>query len=89
MANPELEHLRAATIRALEIRDEASIIRGLSRGELEARILDGERAQASVAAQRAERQASSDYAVRFERETQAEAETYQQAKARDEAEMEL
>ena len=46
--NPELEHLRAATIRALEIRDEADIIRGLSRGELEARILDGERAQASA-----------------------------------------
>jgi hypothetical protein len=46
--NPELEHLRGATIRALEIRDEADIIRGMSRGELEARILEGERAQASA-----------------------------------------
>jgi hypothetical protein len=33
---------------ALEIRDEADIIRGLHRGELEARILVGERAQASA-----------------------------------------
>jgi len=46
--NPELETLRGATIRALEIRDEAGILRGLSRGELEARILEGERAQASA-----------------------------------------
>ncbi len=46
--NPELEHLRGATIRALEIRDEADIIRGMSRGEPEARILEGERAQAST-----------------------------------------
>ena len=40
--------MRQATIRALEIRDEADIIRGLDRGELEARILVGERAQASA-----------------------------------------
>ena len=46
--NPELEAMRQATIRALEIRDEADIIRGLTRGELEARVLDAERAQASA-----------------------------------------
>jgi hypothetical protein len=48
LAHPELEHLRGATIRALEIRDEADVIRGLPRGELEARGLAGERAQASA-----------------------------------------
>jgi hypothetical protein len=40
--------MRRVTIRALEIRDEADIIRGLTRGELEARILDAERAHATV-----------------------------------------
>ena len=39
--------MRQATIRALEIRDEADIVRGLSCGDLEARILDADRAQAS------------------------------------------
>jgi hypothetical protein len=48
LASPELEHLRGATIRALEIRDEADILRGMSRGALEARILEGERAQANA-----------------------------------------
>ena len=43
--NPELEDMRQAAIRALEIRDEADIMRGLTCGELEARILDAERAQ--------------------------------------------
>jgi hypothetical protein len=46
--NPELEGMRQATIRALEIRDEADIMRGLTQGELEARVLDAERAQASA-----------------------------------------
>ena len=46
--NPELDHLRQAAIRALEIRDEAGIMRGMTQGELEARILDAERAQASA-----------------------------------------
>ena len=46
--NPELENMRQATITALEIRDEAAILRGLNRGELEARVLAGERAQASA-----------------------------------------
>ncbi len=40
--------MRRAVFTALEIRDEAAIIRGLRRGELEARILAGERAQASA-----------------------------------------
>ena len=48
LANPELENLRGAAIRALEIRDEVDIIRGMSRGELEAQVLEGERAQASA-----------------------------------------
>ncbi len=46
--NPELENMRQATITALEIRDEAAILRGLDRGELEAQVLAGERAQASA-----------------------------------------
>ena len=37
--NPELEAMRMAVFAALEIRDEADIIRGLDRGELEARAL--------------------------------------------------
>ena len=47
-ANPELEDMRLAAIRALEIRDETAIIRGMTRGELEARALEAERAQASA-----------------------------------------
>jgi hypothetical protein len=46
--NPELEGLRQAAIRALEIRDETEIIRRMTRGELEAQILAAERAQASA-----------------------------------------
>jgi hypothetical protein len=46
--NPELNHLRQAAIRALEIRDETEILRGMTHGELEARILDGQRALASA-----------------------------------------
>ena len=46
--NPELETMRQATMTALEIRDEAGILRGLDRGDLEARVLQGERAQASA-----------------------------------------
>ena len=46
--NPELENLRKAVFTALEIRDEAEILRGLHRGELEAQVLAGERAQASA-----------------------------------------
>ncbi|HEU5385882.1 MAG TPA: MobF family relaxase [Streptosporangiaceae bacterium] len=46
--SPELEDMRQATIRALEIRDEADIVRGLTSGELEARVLDAERTQATA-----------------------------------------
>jgi ATP-dependent exoDNAse (exonuclease V) alpha subunit len=46
--NPELDHLRQAAIRALEIRDETEIICRMTHGELEARILDGDRVQASA-----------------------------------------
>ena len=46
--NPELDHLRQAAIRVLEIRDETEIIRRMTHGELEARILDGDRALASA-----------------------------------------
>ena len=44
--NPELEAMRKAVLAALEIRDEADIIRGLDRSDLEARTLQGERARA-------------------------------------------
>jgi conjugative relaxase-like TrwC/TraI family protein len=46
--DPELEIMRAVAIRALEIHDGADIIRGMSRGYLEARILEAERVQASA-----------------------------------------
>jgi hypothetical protein len=46
--NPELDHLRQAAIRALEIRDETEITRRMTHGELDARILDADRAQASA-----------------------------------------
>ena len=62
--------MRQATIRALEIRDEADIIRGLTRGELEARILDAERAQAS---------APPDVSRQLRLTAQAEADAWQQA----------
>ena len=46
--NPELEAMRKAVLAALEIRDEADILRGLDRGELEARVLHGQRARAAA-----------------------------------------
>ena len=46
--NPELEDMRLAAIRALEIRDEAAIVHGMTHGQLEARALEAERAQASA-----------------------------------------
>jgi hypothetical protein len=45
---PELEAMRTAVLAALEIRDEAHIIRGLDHGELEARALHGQRARAAA-----------------------------------------
>ena len=49
-SSPELEDMRLAAIRALEIRDETEIIRGMTYSELEARPLEAERAQASAPA---------------------------------------
>jgi hypothetical protein len=45
---PELEALRRDTVRALEIADEQAEIRAMSRGELEAQVLEGDRAQATA-----------------------------------------
>jgi hypothetical protein len=44
--SPELETLRQDTIRALEISDDEALIRAASTGELEARVLHGQHAQA-------------------------------------------
>ena len=68
--NPELDHLRRAAIRALEIRDETEIIRRMTHGELEARILDGDRAQAS---------APPDVSRELRLTAQAEADAWQQS----------
>jgi hypothetical protein len=57
--------------------------------EFEANIQAVERAAQRVAAQRAERHASSEYAARIEREAVAEPESGRQAEARDGAEMDL
>jgi hypothetical protein len=46
--NPELDHLRQTAIRALEVCDETEIVRRMTHGELEARVLDAERALASA-----------------------------------------
>jgi TrwC relaxase/AAA domain len=46
--NPELEAMRTTVFAALEIRDEANILRGLDRGELEARALHGQLAHAAA-----------------------------------------
>ncbi len=46
--NTELEGMRQSAIRALEIRDEADIMHGLTRGELEAHVLAAERTQATA-----------------------------------------
>jgi len=45
---PELEAMRKAVFTALEMRDEAGILRGLDRGDLEAQALQGERARAAA-----------------------------------------
>jgi conjugative relaxase-like TrwC/TraI family protein len=68
--NPELEAMRKAVLVALEIRDEADIIRGLDRGELEARALQGQRARAA---------APPDVSTRLRLAAQAEADAWQQA----------
>ena len=45
---PELEALRKDTFRALEIADEQAEIRAMSRGDLEAQVLEGDRIQATA-----------------------------------------
>ena len=68
--NPELDHMRWTAIRALEIRDEAEITRRMTQGELEARILDGDRALAS---------APPDVSRELRLTAQAEADAWQQS----------
>jgi conjugative relaxase-like TrwC/TraI family protein len=68
--NPELEAMRTAVLAALEIRDEADILRALDRGELEARALQGQRARAA---------APPDVSRQLPLTAQAEADAYQQA----------
>ena len=68
--NPELEAMRRAVFAALEIRDEADIIRGLDRGELEAHALQGQRVHAAAPA---------DVSRQLRLTAQAEADAHQQA----------
>jgi hypothetical protein len=70
--NPELDRLRRAAIRALELRDDTEIIHRTTQGELEARILGGERAQAS---------APPDVSGELRLTAQAEADAWQQSAA--------
>jgi hypothetical protein len=68
--NPELEGVRQAAIRALEIRDDAGIMHDLTCGELEARVLDADRAHAS---------APPDVSAQLRLTAEAEADAWQQA----------
>jgi hypothetical protein len=68
--NPELDHMRRTAIRALEIRDETEITRGMTQGELEARILDADRALSS---------APSDVSRELRLTAQAEADAWQRS----------
>ena len=70
--HPELEAMRKAVFAALEIRDEADILGGLARGELEARALQGQRAHAA---------APPNVSRQLRLTAQAEADTHQQAAA--------
>jgi len=70
--NPELEAMRNTVLTALEIRDEADIMRGLDRGELEARALQGERGRAT---------APPDVSSQLRLTAQAEADAHQQSAA--------
>ena len=69
-SNPELEAMRRVVFAALEIRDEADIIRGLDRGQLEARALQGQRVRAA---------APPDVSSQLRLTAQAEADAHQQA----------
>ena len=68
--DPELEAMRKTVLSALEIRDEADILRGLDRGELEARALHGQRARAA---------APPDVSSQLRLTAQAEADAYRQS----------
>jgi len=68
--NPELEATRKVVFAALEIRDEADILRRLDRGKLEARALQGQRARAA---------APPDVSRQLRLTAQAEADAHQQA----------
>jgi hypothetical protein len=46
--NPELETFRQSAMNALEIRDEAVVLRSMTIGQLEAQIADGDRAMAAA-----------------------------------------
>jgi hypothetical protein len=67
---PELKALREDAFRALEIADEQAEIRAASRGELEARVLEGDRAQAI---------APPDVSSQLRLTAQAEADAWQQS----------
>jgi len=67
---PELEALRRDTVRALEIADEQAEIRAMSRGELEARVRDGGRVQAT---------APQDMSSQLRTTAQAEADAWRQS----------
>jgi hypothetical protein len=67
---PELEAMRREAIQALEIRDEAEIMRGMTQGELEAQVLGGERAMAN---------APRDVSVELRNAAQAQQDCWQQS----------
>ena len=67
---PELEAMRQDTFRALEIADDQAEIRAMSRGELEARVFDGDRAQAT---------APPDVSSQLRQTAQAEADAWRQS----------
>ena len=69
---PELTAMQRDTFQALEIADEQAEIRAMSRGELEARVLEGDRAQAT---------APPDVSGRLRLTAQAEADAWQQSAA--------
>ena len=69
---PELAAMQRHTFQALEIANEQAAIRAMSRGELEARVLEGDRAQAT---------APPDVSAQLRLTAQAEADVWQQSAA--------
>jgi len=67
---PELEAMRQDAVRALEIADELAEIRAMSRGELETRVFEGDRAQAA---------APPDVSTQLRLTAKAEADAWQQS----------